>query len=117
MAQARIYAATICLSAGAVASFVAYCKTQARELLRTHARAECAVEAIAGALLERETLTGDEIDAIVLAASASAAHEAEILRRETMAGMVSEGSKWIIKTLRRSGLRRARPNLVNSTVS
>jgi len=60
----------------------------------------------------------DEIDAIVLAASASAAHEAEILRRETMAGMVENAQRvQNVKTMRLSGLPRARTNQVISTVS
>ena len=90
-ALARIYAATICLSAGAVAAFLDYCKIEARALLRAHWPS---LQAVARALEEHQTLGGAEIDAIIFAAEADAAHEAEIRRRDRMVDMAENAQRF-----------------------
>ena len=91
MALANIYAESVCVSAGAVAAFIDYCRCEARELLKAHWHA---VEAVARALQERQTLDGVEIDTIIFASEANAAHEAEIIRRQRMASMAGNAQRF-----------------------
>ena len=62
VAEARAHAALICCSNAAVGAFLAYAKVEASELIRLHRHL---VEAVADALVERRTLDGAEIDAII----------------------------------------------------
>jgi hypothetical protein len=84
MALADIYAGSVCVSAGAVAAFLAYCTAEAREILRRH---WYSVERVAEALLEHGTLNGQAIDELIFQAEASQELEAEHKRRAVMTAM------------------------------
>ena len=85
MAAAKLYAEVLCISHAAITPFLAYCSAEAREILKAHWPA---VEAIARALEEHQTLAGDTIDEIIFQAEADAVHETELRRREAMADML-----------------------------
>ena len=67
VAEAGAHAALICCSHVAGRAFLAYAKIEASELIRLHRHR---VQAVADALVERRTLDGAEIDAVIADASA-----------------------------------------------
>jgi len=85
VAIAKLYAEVLCISDGAAEAFIDYCSIEARELLKMHLRA---LQAVASALQERETLDCEAIDRIILEAEAGIELEKEKRRRQEMAGMV-----------------------------
>jgi len=87
MALANIYAESVCVSAGAVAAFIDYCRCEALELLKGHWHS---VEALASALYGMQTLDGAAIDAIIFAAEGKSSHEAELQRRARMTAMTAK---------------------------
>jgi len=84
---AKLYARSIVMSDEAVPSFVAACRADAIQILKAHWGA---VEAVAVALDEKQTLNGVEIDAIIYHAESKSMHDAELQRRARMASMIRE---------------------------
>ena len=83
---ARMYARSVVMSDEAVPSFVAACRADATQILKTH---WSAVEAVAAALDERKMLTGADIDTIIIEAEQRAVHVAELQRRARMTAMTA----------------------------
>jgi len=79
---AKLYARSVVMSDEAVSSFVESCRADAMKILKDHWQA---VEAVATALDERKTLTGIEIDEIIIEAEQRAVMLAEKQRRAAMA--------------------------------
>jgi len=86
-AVARMYARSIVHSDEAVSSFVESCRLDAIKILKDH---WAAVEAVATALDEKQTLDGVAIDAIIYRAESKALHDAELRRRERMTAMTAK---------------------------
>ena len=78
MALALLYAATFTLTDDAAQAFVTYAEVEAAALLK---RYWPHVEAVAKALMEHKTLTGEQIDQIITATETQLSLEAEKLRR------------------------------------
>ncbi len=64
--EARAFAALVCRSSSSVDSFIEFCRCEARALLLDH---RGAVTALAEALIEHQTLTGAQVDAIIRGAA------------------------------------------------
>jgi hypothetical protein len=76
--QERALAALVTSSPESAEAFIAFCRVEARELLRRH---EYIVHALAAELLIRRTLTGIEIDSVIARAVAAKALADEHARR------------------------------------
>jgi hypothetical protein len=85
-AVAKLYARSVVMSDEAVSSFVESCRADAMKVLKDHWQA---VEAVAVALDEKQTLTGVEIDVIIYFAESKSMHEAELQRRARMTSMIA----------------------------
>ena len=76
--QALRFARLVCVSSAAVEAFLSYAKAEARALLEEH---RSLVLALADCLLEKRTLTGAGVDAVLAAALARSNLETEHRRR------------------------------------
>jgi hypothetical protein len=77
-AQERALASLICSSPGAVEAFVAFCRVEATALLRPRAHI---IRALTIALIQRRTMTGAEVDAVIETVVAAKEAEDEHQRR------------------------------------
>ena len=81
-AKERASASLICSSPESIEAFIAFCRAEAAALLRPR---EHIVRALTAELIERRTMTGPEIDAIIAAAVQAEAAEDERQRRSDWA--------------------------------
>jgi hypothetical protein len=75
----------MCVHPDALDDFIAYCRREARALLNAHA---AVVRALADALLEQQTLTGEQIDSVIATALVCEDSVAERKRRAAWAKTV-----------------------------
>jgi hypothetical protein len=78
LAQARSLASIVCSSTETVELFLAFCRAEAANLVAEH---RASIQAVAAALIEHRTLTGDQIVAVVAESVAREAAAAEHARR------------------------------------
>ena len=89
--QAMAYARNVVCTDDAVADFISYTRVEAASLLE---RYHSMVEAVANALIERRTLSGAELDAIIASALAAQDLAAEHTRRDQMRRMYENAEKF-----------------------
>jgi hypothetical protein len=78
LAQARSLASIVCSSTESVELFLAFCRAEAANLVAKH---RASIQAVAAALIEHRSLTGDQIVAVVAESVAREAMAAEHARR------------------------------------
>jgi hypothetical protein len=81
LAQARSLASIVCSSTETVELFLAFCRAEAANLVAKH---RASIQAVAAALIEHRSLTGDQIVAVV----------AECVAREAMAAEHARRAAW-----------------------
>jgi hypothetical protein len=81
-AKERALASLVCSSPESVEAFIAFCRAEAAALLRPR---EHIVRALTAELIERRTMTGPEIDAVIAAAVQAKAADDERQRRSAWA--------------------------------
>jgi hypothetical protein len=90
-AEARALASVICASPLAVDSLLAYAEAEAEALIRNN---RDIVETLTDALVEKGTLSGDEVDAIIAACVARRNMAAEYERRRQWAGVIERANNF-----------------------
>jgi hypothetical protein len=90
-AEARAFAGVICASPAAVDALLAYAKAEAEALIRDN---RDIVEAMTDALVEKGTLSGDEVDAIIAAGVARRSMAAEFQRRHYWRAVVANAERF-----------------------
>jgi hypothetical protein len=90
-AQAAKFAHLICVSPASAEAFLGYAKAEARALLDQY---RSLVLALADCLLEKRTLTGAEVDAVLAAALAKSDLEIEHRRRAAWTEVVARARKF-----------------------
>jgi hypothetical protein len=78
LTQAQRLASIVCCSPSAIEHYLAYCRVEAANLVARH---RTSIEAVAAALIEHRTLTGDQIVSVVAESVAREAMAAERQRR------------------------------------
>jgi hypothetical protein len=92
--EARALADVICTSPLPVDSLLAYAEAEAEALIRNN---RDIVAALTDALVEKGTLSGDEVDAIIAACVARRSLAAEYERRRRWAGVVASASSFEVE--------------------
>lgn len=95
--EAGAYAAVVCCSPTAIDAFLGYAFTEAKALIERYRHV---VVALADALVEKRTLSGEEIDAVIYTALVARDQEIERARRRCMAA-VNDNAKKFLEELRR----------------
>jgi hypothetical protein len=90
--QAQAYAAIVCVSSTTISDFLDFAFAEATALIE---KFRPVVQALADALLERQTLDGKEIDQVIAAALVAQDSAAERLRREQMKLMHDNAQKFL----------------------
>jgi hypothetical protein len=89
--EARSFAGIICTSPTSLDAFIAYARVEARAMLADHRHV---VQALALALVERRTLDGTAIDAIIAQAVAEQDLAAEKIRQRAWRGVVANAGRF-----------------------
>jgi hypothetical protein len=90
-AEARALASVVCASPAAIDALLAYAEAEAEALIRANIGI---VSALVDALVEKGTLIGDEVDAIIAACVARRSLAAEHERRRSWQGVVTNANKF-----------------------
>jgi hypothetical protein len=88
-AEARALACVVCASPAAIDALLAYCEAEAEALIRNNLDV---VEMLTDALVEKGSLIGDEVDAIIAACVARRSLAAEHERRRCWQGIIANAN-------------------------
>jgi hypothetical protein len=111
--EAKSFAAIICTSVASLDAFIAYARVEARAILTDHSRV---VQMLALALVERRTLDGTEIDAIIAQATAEQDFANEKVRQRKWRAVEANAGRLAIN---QTGMRRgaSRSERIDSAVA